>query len=131
VAGWAVIMIIWTTPVSLQMDTLKAYKPFFQQAGRIAGNQTVIGYNLTETARAFCPFYGGFTTLNIEEKNAFKQMVVSNRAQYALFIPKKNDMDLRKILESRGQRLLVIDSEAKRPTEFWRLSRSAPAQKGP
>ena len=130
VCSWAVLIIAWSTLIFPQLDTLKTYKPFFREAGRIAGKDTVIGYNLNETMQAFSPFYGGFPVENISDRNQFSQIVTTGKAQYVLFQPKKNDMDLSHLLELNGQRLLKIENQEKRPTEFWRLSRPLPAQKG-
>jgi 4-amino-4-deoxy-L-arabinose transferase-like glycosyltransferase len=128
VCSWAVLIIVWSTPVFLQLDTLKTYKPFFQETGRIVGKGAVIGYNLTETAQAFCPFYGGFSAQNIPDRNQFTQMVSSGKARYVLFLPTKGTMDLGHLLGSNGQRLLKIENQEKRATELWRLGVPSPAQ---
>ena len=127
VCSWAVLIIVWTTPIFVQMDTLKTYKPFFQETGRIVGKDTIIGFNLTETTLAFCPFYGGFNIKNVSDRNQFTQMVASGKARYVLFLPRKGDIDLEHLLGSNGQRLLKIENQEKRPTELWRLGVPSPA----
>ncbi|HVN71887.1 MAG TPA: glycosyltransferase family 39 protein [Desulfomonilia bacterium] len=128
VGSWAVIVIVWATLIFHQVDTLKTYKPFFQEAGRYVGKEEVIGYNLSETVLAFCPFYGGFHAENVSDKNRFMEMVSQKKTRYVLFLPKKSDMDLGHLLASNGLRLLQIENQEKRPTEFWRLSESTPLQ---
>jgi 4-amino-4-deoxy-L-arabinose transferase-like glycosyltransferase len=120
-AGFAVLFLSWSTPLFLQVDTLKTYEPFFRQAGRIVGQEKVIGYNLTETVEAFSPFYGGFPVNSIEDKKRYEQMVLSRSFRYVLV--ERPDPELMKIIGPRGEKLLATTGRERKELQLWRLSR--------
>ncbi len=141
-AGWAVLLVAWTTLLFSQIDTFKSYKPFFQEAGRLVGRETVIGLDLTETALALSSFYGGFAIENVTDREKFIEKLSAGKTRYVLFLPRKKDDELGHLLETKGRMLLHIDNrimdsiripksmglnplsvnkETVRPTELWRL----------
>jgi 4-amino-4-deoxy-L-arabinose transferase-like glycosyltransferase len=144
ICGWAVLIIAWSIVFFPQVDTFKSYKGFFSEAGREVGKAGIIGYNLTETAMAMSSFYGGFPIENVTDRKQFLGLVATGKPRYVLFLPRKNDLDVRRLLESTGRMLLNIDNkitdvihipvwrglrqqlgnmETMRPTELWLISR--------
>jgi 4-amino-4-deoxy-L-arabinose transferase-like glycosyltransferase len=121
--GFAILILTWTPLFFPQIDTLKTYKPFFREAGRIIGQDKVIGNNLTETVEAFSPFYGGFTVETVSDKKSFEQMILSKAAQYAIILPDRSDENLLKLLGSQGEKVLEVGSRERRYTQLWRLSK--------
>jgi 4-amino-4-deoxy-L-arabinose transferase-like glycosyltransferase len=142
VAGWSVLLVAWSTLLFSQIDIFKSYKPFFQEAGKVVDSETVIGFDLTETALAMSSFYGGFATENVTDREKFIEKLSSGKAHYVLFLRRKKDDELGRILETKGRMLLHIDNrimdsiripksmglnplsvnkETVRPTELWRL----------
>jgi hypothetical protein len=142
VTGWAVLLIAWSTLLFSQIDTFKTYKPFFQEAGKVVGSETVIGFDLTETALAMSSFYGGFAIENVTDREKFIEKLSAGKAHYVLFLRRKKDDELGRLLETKGRMLLHIDNrimdsiripesmglnpqsvnkETVRPTELWRL----------
>ncbi len=142
VAGWSVLLVAWSTLFFYQVDTFKSYKPFFQEAGRLVGSETVMGLDLTETALAMSSFYGGFAPENVTDREKFIEKLVAGKTRYVLFLRRKKDDELGRLLETKGRMLLHIDNrimdsiripksmglnpvsankETVRPTELWRL----------
>jgi 4-amino-4-deoxy-L-arabinose transferase-like glycosyltransferase len=146
ICGWAILIIAWSTVFFPQVDTFKSYKGFFSEAGKAVGKADIIGYDLTETALALSSFYGGFSIENVTDRKQFLDLVSTGNTRYVLFLPRKNDIEVRNLLESTGHMLLHIDNkitdvihipewsglrpqltnkESMRPTELWLLSKSS------
>jgi len=49
-------------------------------------------------------------------------VILSRAAPYALVLPKRADGELKRILESRGKKVLEIGGPARRETQLWKLS---------
>jgi len=118
----ALLLLTWVPLVFPQGDTMKSYQPFFRAAGAIVGHDRVIGNSLTETVDALCPFYGGFTVETITDREAFEQTILAGAAPYAMILPKRADEGLKRILESRGNKVLETGGPARRETQLWKLS---------
>ena len=120
--GLALVFLTWTPLVFPQLDTMKTYKPFFQEAGRIIGQDKVIGYRINENTLSFSPFYGGFYIKMALDKKTFQQMIIGKEAPYAVVLPSGSDVDLIKFLECHGKKLLEIGDDERTETQLWRLS---------
>jgi hypothetical protein len=120
--GLALLILTWTPLVFPQLDVMRTYKPFFQEAGRIIGQDKVVGYRINENTLSFSPFYGGFYIKMALDKKTFQQMILGNKAPYAIVLPSNSDMDLMNFLESHGKKLLEIGDDERRKTQLWKLS---------
>jgi len=123
-AGWALLLLIWSPVLIPRIDTLKSYKPFFQEAGKIVNQQEVIGYQLTETIEALSPFYGEFFSENVTDKDAFAREISSGDHTFVWVLPSRLDEHLRESIASKGEMVLEAKSPTLKNIQLWRLDRN-------
>ena len=122
--GWALLLLVWSPVVIPQIDTMKSYKPFFQEAGKIVEQQEVAGYHLTETVEALCPFYGQFFIENIEGKKVFEQEIASRDTGYLMVLPGRVDKELQEHITSRAEMVLETKGQLLKKIQLWKLKRN-------
>jgi len=115
----AALFLVWITPVNLQVDSHKSYKPFYQKASGVVGRERVISYKPSETVMAFCPFYGGFFVEPVDDKAQFEQKVLSKEATFAL--DERNKGDLLNLFSSQGVLILETEGKIRRELKLWKL----------
>lgn len=119
--GWALLLLVWSPVLIPRIDTMKSYKPFFQEAGKIVNQQEVIGYQLTETIEALSPFYGEFFSENVTDKDAFAREISSGDHTFVWVLPSRLDKNLREIIASKGVMVLETRSRALKEIQLWRM----------
>jgi 4-amino-4-deoxy-L-arabinose transferase-like glycosyltransferase len=121
--GLAILTLTWTPLIFPQLDTIRTYKPFYQEAGRIVGKSKVIGYRMDEPTISFCQFYGGFKADMASDKRIFKEMILSKAAPFVIVLPGSYDDDLIKLIKSQGILILKVSGNKwRRETQLWSLS---------
>jgi 4-amino-4-deoxy-L-arabinose transferase-like glycosyltransferase len=118
--GLAILFLVWVTPLYLQIDAHKSYKPFYQKVSGIVGKERVISYNPSETVMAFCPFYGGFSVEPVEDKAQFEQKVLVKEAPFV--IDERNKGGLLNLYSSQGVLMLETEGKIRKELKLWRLA---------
>ncbi len=121
--SWVVLLLVWSPVFIPRIDAMKSYKPFFSQAGAIVNQESVVGYQLTETVEALSPFYGEFFTKNTNDKEAFEQEITSGDSRYVMVLPSRLDEGLRSQLASSGQKVLETSMDTLKSMQLWRMNK--------
>lgn len=120
-AGFAILLLAWTMPFYLLVDTMKTCEPFYREAARIVGRDKVVGCNLTETVEAYSGFYGGFIAESVDDEHVCEHLILSGTVPYV--IVDQSDERMLKHLAFRGEKVLHMDGKWRRNTQLWRLIR--------
>jgi 4-amino-4-deoxy-L-arabinose transferase-like glycosyltransferase len=117
--SWAILLLAWTPLLYPQIDQVKSYKGFFTDLGKTVSNKPLIGYHLTETMEALCPFYGGVYADNIQDKNLFEEILRGQGEKYAVVQLKRQDDTMKVFLNSKGQLISATKGWGTEKVELW------------
>jgi len=122
-AGMAILFLTWTPLMFPQMDIMRTYKPFYQQAGRIIGTSKVIAYHINESSLSFCRFYGGFKAHLVPDKKLFSDMITTRSARYIILAPEKDtNKEVINLVKSQGTMVLAVRGNKWRDEmQLWRI----------